>query len=69
MKKRIIEWGEGHILECEICFELVRRGYGTDVDSEAKYLMTDNPYPVKYRMIKGWGKDKGKEYIAPGKIK
>jgi hypothetical protein len=63
-KKKIIEWGQGHILQCPTCFEMERRGY----ESEDKYWEHDfdgKLKPIKYRMIKGWGKDKGLEITEP----
>ena len=60
MKTKTIKWGNGHILQCDICFQMERRGYL----SEAKYwydFFAHREKPVKYKMIKGWGKDKGEE--------
>ena len=61
-KEIIIKWGQGHILQCDICFEMTRRGY----KSEDKYwndLFANKLKPIKFRIIKGWGKDKGTEFI------
>jgi len=59
-KEIIIKWGEGHLLQCDICFEMTRRNYR----SEDKYwsdFFANSLRPIKFKMIKGWGKDKGKE--------
>jgi hypothetical protein len=59
MKTITIKWGEGHILHCDCCFEMECRGYR----SEDKYwddLFDDKLKPIKYKIVKGWGKDKGK---------
>ena len=65
MKNIVIKWGQGHIFRCYICFEMTRRGY----KSEEKWwddFFSHKEKPVKYKLIKGWGKDKGKEikYIS-----
>ena len=54
MKKKVIKWGHGHVLQCRICFEMERRGYR----SESKYWDDFFAYkekPIKYRIFKGWG--------------
>lgn len=63
MTTKIIKWGSGHILQCHICFEMERRGYLPK--EEDKYwddVFDNKEKPVKYKMIKGFGKNKGKEY-------
>ena len=60
MKKIIIKWGNAHIFQCDICFQMTRRNYR----SESKYwddAFANKLRPVKFKLIKGWGKDKGKE--------
>ena len=60
MKTIILEWGNAHIFQCDICFQMTRRGYR----SESKYwddVFSNKLRPVKFKLIKGWGKDKGKE--------
>ena len=49
--KKIIKWGCGHILQCEICFEMERRGY----KSESRYwddFFRHTLKPIKYKLIK-----------------
>lgn len=63
MKDKIIEWGSGHILRCSICFEMERRGYLPEDESQYWDDCFDNKEkPIKYKMIKGFGKNKGKEF-------
>lgn len=61
LKEKVIKWGYGHILHCMCCFEMERRGY------KREELFWDDFFehkekPIKYIIIKGWGKDKGKIY-------
>ena len=60
LKKKIIKWGHAHIFHCSPCFEMERMGY----QSENKYwddFFARKLKPIKYVLIKGWGKDKGKK--------
>ena len=69
MKKEIIKWGDGHILQCDICFQMVRRGYSlSEPDEEGKYwddFFAHKLKPVKYRIFKGWGDKKEVKFIKP----
>jgi len=60
MKTLIIKWGEGHILHCDICFEMERRGYSSEDDYWTDFFNNELKR-IKFKIIKGYGKDKGKE--------
>jgi len=54
-----LEWGDAHITHCDICFQMTRRGYR----SEERYFddfFAKKERPVKYKIVRGWGKNKGK---------
>ena len=62
MKKKIIKWGSGHVLQCDICFEMKRRGY----NSESKYwddFFSHKLKSIKYKIFKGWGDKKEVKYV------
>ena len=51
MKTKYIKWGNYHIFNCDICFEMERRGY----ISEDKYwddFFAHKEKPIKYKLVK-----------------
>jgi hypothetical protein len=62
MKTITLKWGEAHITHCDICFQMTRRGYRSEDRYWDDFFSKSHKLkPVKYRVVKGWGKDKGKE--------
>lgn len=60
MKIITLKFGQAHVTHCDICFQMLRRGYKSEIKWFNDFF-AKKERPVKYKIIKGWGKNKGKE--------
>lgn len=58
VKTKIIKWGNAHIFNCDICYEMVRRDYkDLSMDTEGEYwddFFAGELKPIKFKLVKGW---------------